>query len=141
MRKFNVKPRIQEFELTLLEKSIGSEMPTILRELLSNYGGLSIFECYYKSPLNKTEWSLDRFLMFDEIHQNTLDYLKEGWGQKMAFAIDPGGWHFCIDLSEKDYGKIWINRWSNFPENEQFMLIAENLDELLRSLKTEDFST
>ena len=52
--------------------------------------------------------------------------------------MDPGGWHFCLSIDEKDYGTIIVNRWTDHSEENQFLKIADNFEEFIDGLITED---
>lgn len=138
MRVFTVLPKVQEFELDLIEKIVEDKIPEIFREYIKRYGGEVILEKYFVDH-SKLEWELSQFNLFKDLYGLTKEFLEEYNRKLIPFAYDPGGWHFCLCLDEgNDYGKIIINRWTDHLPEEQFLVIADSFEEFIDGLKRED---
>ena len=137
MREFKIKSKIQDFELNMLEGIIKNKIPLIVREYIKKYGGTSIYERYFQDKKGLI-WELDQFNRFEDLFGLTKEFLEKYERKLLPFAYDPGGWHFCLSFDDSTYGKIIVNRWTDHLPEEQFLVIADNFDEFINSLKQED---
>ncbi|HLO43054.1 MAG TPA: SMI1/KNR4 family protein [Leadbetterella sp.] len=133
MRQFQIRKRIGEKSLDLLDKLIGFELPFLLRQILINYSGLSIEQDYYIDK-NGNEWILAAFDNFNSIYKLTTEFKDSGWGNKIPFGYDEGGWHFCLSFDEETFGKVLINRWTDHLPEDQFVIIADYFEEFIDGL-------
>ncbi len=62
------------------------------------------------------------------------EFREKDWGDMICFGSDPGGWHYCLDMSTENYGKVYLNRWTDFEGDDQFVRMANNLEEFLAGL-------
>lgn len=137
MREFKVLPKVQDFELNMIEKSIGQEIPLIVRNYIKKYGGDMIAEKYFKDNQG-LQWELSQFNLFKDLYSLTKEFLKEYNRRLFPFAYDPGGWHFCLSFDKETYGKIIINRWTDHLPEDQFLVIADSFEEFIDGLQTEE---
>lgn len=137
MRDFRIKPKVQDFELNMIEEVINDKIPIFVREYIKKYGGNSIYENTFITK-EGMECELSQFNRFDDLYGLTKEFL-DGYQRKLIpFAYDPGGWHFCLSFDEDTYGKIIINRWTDHLPEEQFLVIADSFEEFINGLKTEE---
>lgn len=54
----------------------------------------------------------------------------------IPFANDPGGWNFCIDLNETNYGVIYL--LPNGIEDQSPIFVAQSFDNFISNLSVED---
>jgi hypothetical protein len=138
MREFKVLPKVQDFELNMIEQVIGDKLPSMLRDVIKKYGGSAIAEKYFTDKQG-LEWELSQFNMFKDLYGLTEEFLREYKRKLIPFAYDPGGWHFCLCMDEgKDYGAIIINRWTDHLPQDQFLKIADSFEEFINGLKAEE---
>ena len=137
MREFTVRPKIQDFELNLIEKVFEKPISENVRSFLKKYSGVGIYECFYLDKKGKS-WEISQFHLFNDLYQLSKEFIEKGWGLFLPFAFDPGGWHFCLNMDEKDYGAIFINRWTDHLPEDQFVKIADSFEEFIDGLKRED---
>lgn len=133
MRVFTVLPKVQEFELDLIEKIIEDKIPQIVRDYIKKYGGDMIKERYFFDS-NGLEWELAQFNLFKDLHGLTKEFLEQYQRKLIPFAYDGGGWHFCLSFDTDTYGKIIINRWTDHLPEEQFLVIADSFEEFINGL-------
>lgn len=138
MREFIVLPHIKDFELNLIEDLIDLKLPAIFRCYLKKYGGLSIVEKYFIKN-NQLLGELSQFDYFKDIYDLTSTLMKEFGLKMIPFAHDPGGWNFCLCMDEKkDFGSIYIYKWTDHLPEEQFFKIADSFEEFINGLRSED---
>ena len=137
MRELTLLPKIQDFELNIIEGVIENKIPSLVRDYLKKYGGNMVKEKFYFDT-NGLEWELSQFNMFKDLHGLTKEFLENYHRKLVPFAYDPGGWHFCLSFDEDTYGKIIINRWTDHLPEEQFLVIADSFEEFINGLKTEE---
>ncbi len=137
MRQFNIVDRIQDAEFNFIEKTIEINLPSILKDYLKKYGGMSIYENSF-SEGEAGSFKIGQFLMFDEIINLSKEFIKEYHRKLVPFAYDPGGWHFCLSFDADTYGKIIINRWTDHIPEEQSLVIADSFEEFINGLKRDE---
>lgn len=137
MRKLTLAPRAGKRYLKLLEKEVGNQLPAELIEVIKNYGGLAVLEDKFTDN-NDVEWEIQAFDNIASIIDLTKEFKENSWGSKVPFAFDPGGWHFCLSLDEDTFGKIIVNRWTDYSPEEQFVVIANSFEEFINGLKRSD---
>ena len=134
MRNLTIRPQIQNFEIDMLEKLFQKPIPPGAGPFLQKYAGLSPYERVYIDK-NGESWGLSQFNLFKDIYGLGEEFMKVGWGKYLAFAYDDGGWHFCICMDDKDYGAIYINRWTDHLPHEQFLKIADSFEAFIMALQ------
>lgn len=134
MKELTIAPRAGKRYLQLLEKAIGSNLPESLRGLIVKYAGLAVLENTFWDK-NNTEWELQTFDHVASMVDLTKEFIEKGWGKKLPFAFDPGGWHYCLSFEEESFGKVLVNRWSDHAPEDQFVVIADSLEDFINGLE------
>lgn len=137
MRKLTVKPRIDDNSLDLVESLVNAKFSAYFREFMKVNAGLNHKECIYIDK-EKTLWEVNSYYKFSDMYKLTEEFINAGWPKMVPFAYDPGGWHFCICMEEKDFGSIFINRWTDHLPEDQFLKIAPDFEEFIESLKIDE---
>ena len=108
-------------------------MPDQLVHVLGDYSGSSVVEDTFIEYSGK-DCKLKTFDTFPFIIDLTKEFRESGWGLKVPFAYDPGGWHFCLSFDEDARGKVFVNRWTDHAPEEQFVVIANSFEEFIEGL-------
>ena len=140
MKDLTIAPRAGKRYLVLLEEAIGHPLPKALKDVLLQYAGLSIVENTFIDKESK-DWEVQTFDNVASIISLVKEFKEKGWGEKIPFAYDPGGWHFCLSFDPDTNGKIVVNRWTDHTPEEQFVTIADSLEEFIDGLEPDRFST
>lgn len=133
MRQLTQRPQLGSGNIKLLERIIGQKIPDEISEFLIRHAGLSFYERYYKDK-NGTIWEIQQFCKYKDLNGLTREFKDNGLGYKLAFAFDPGGWHYCMSFDEETRGKILVNRWTDYPPEEQFIVIANSFEDFVYGL-------
>ncbi len=124
---------IQEFE-----NRFNIQLPEYFISFLKKYGGTSTKEVVYsnkfwvnfflpiKSDLNSSILSIKEGQIFN--------YNDNTW---LPFAIDSGGWAFCIALKDEIKGQVWVDKFDSGDEN-PFEFVAQSFESFIDNLQTEE---
>jgi hypothetical protein len=134
MKELTIAPRAGKRYLKLLENAIGGSLPVSLNEVILKYAGLRVLEDTYEDK-SKVLWEIQSFDNVASMVDLTKEFIVKGWGKKLPFAFDPGGWHYCLSFDEDTYGKVIVNRWTDHEDKDQFLVIAESFEEFIEGLK------
>jgi len=134
MKELTIAPRAGKRYLKLLENAIGGSLPVSLNEVILKYAGLRVLEDTYEDK-SKVLWEIQSFDNVTSMVDLTKEFIVKGWGKKLPFAFDPGGWHYCLSFDEDTYGKVIVNRWTDHEDKDQFLVIAESFEEFIEGLK------
>lgn len=134
MKELTIAPRVGTRYLQLLEETIGEPLPNSMKILLLKYSGLEVLENIYIDS-DRTVWEIQTFDYIASMIDLTKEFIENGWGKILPFAYDPGGWHYCLSFELDTYGKILVNRWTDYPPEEQFLVIANTLESFVNSLE------
>lgn len=127
---------VSDNEFLSFENLINFKLPSDAKEFIRNHQGSKVKEILFYDK--KTElWVINAFFLFSEAVKLFFEFLNSYQRRMLPFGYDPGGWHFCICLEEKDFGAIYINRWTDYLPSEQFVKIADNLKEFVQGLQEE----
>ncbi|MNR56192.1 hypothetical protein D3C85_1767220 [compost metagenome] len=65
------------------------------------------------------------------------EFKEEGLGKKLPFAIDNGGWAFCISFDEKSMDKILLYQMEMElkTKDDAFELVANSFEEFINGLQ------
>ena len=138
MRKLTLYPRMGDSNMKHIESIIGLPLSENFKKFLKENGGLSHYERYFTDKV-QTNWEVKKYLTYTELFKLTEEFLKEYNRKLIPFAYDGGGWHFCLCMDEGvDYGKIIVNRWTDYLPEEQFLVISNSFEEFINGLKRED---
>jgi hypothetical protein len=134
MKEFTIRPRMGNKQFQLLEKIVNGSFPTYFKSFMIRYAGLSLEEdCYW--DINRKPWIIAAFDDFKSMYDLTKEFSEKGWGLKVPFAYDQGGWHFCLSFDGNTYGKVIINRWTDHSPEDQFLVIADNFEDFISGLQ------
>ena len=135
----NSKPvLISNDDILELESKYNIQIPKYFISFIENYGGTSTKEIVY----NDRFW-VNFFLPIKSDINSSILSIKEGqifnyndntW---LPFAIDSGGWAFCIALKEEIKGQVWIDKFDSGDEN-PFEFVAPTFESFIDNLKTEE---
>ncbi len=134
MRRFRVRPRFGAKNFEIIESLINGKFTDGFRDIMREYAGLSVYENYFVDRSGR-DWELAAFDNFTSIFKLTKEFREGGWGLKVPFAYDPGGWHFCLSFDEDTYGKIIVNRWTDHAPEDQFIVIADCFEDFINGLQ------
>jgi hypothetical protein len=134
MKELTIAPRAGKRYMKLLENAIGGSLPVSLNEVILKYAGLRVLEDTYEDK-SKVLWEIQSFDNVASMVDLTKEFIVKGWGKKLPFAFDPGGWHYCLSFDQDTYGKVIVNRWTDHEDKDQFLVIAESFEEFIEGLK------
>ena len=134
MKKLRVKPRLGSGNIKLIERAIEHQLPENFKEFMVSNAGLSHYECIYTDKENR-KWEVSQYNQYKDLIGLAREFKKNGWGIKVSFAYDPGGWHYCLSFDEDTFGKIMVNRWTDHSPEDQFLIIADNFEDFINGLE------
>lgn len=123
-----------EKQFQLIEKILNTSLPKLFKSFMTKYAGLSIEEDCYRGTDDKL-WIIASFDDFKSMYSLTREFKEKGWGFKVPFAYDEGGWHFCLSFDDASEGKIIVNRWTDHSPDDQFVIIADNFEIFIQGLQ------
>jgi cell wall assembly regulator SMI1 len=135
----NSKPKdVDDSDVKEVESTFNIQFPEYFLSFLQKYGGTSTKEVVYSDsfwvnyflPLN-SDISASIVSLLEGYRTN---YNQNNW---IPFAIDSGGWSFCIALKEDIKGQIWIDKFDSGDEN-PFEFVANSFEEFINGLRTEE---
>ena len=135
IRELTIAPRVGTYYWKLIEDALGTSLNPSFKKLLARCAGLRINENIYEDKEGRI-WSLDQFVKPSVMANLTIEFLECGYGRKMPFAYN-NSWHLCLSFDKESYGKIIVNRWTDHPPEEQFLIIANSLEEFINELRVE----
>ncbi len=134
MREFNIISKFDDACARSMERLIGNKLEDNFKHFMSLYSGHSIYEQYFKDR-NSQEWILAAIDNFTSIFKLTKEFKNSGWGNKIPFGYDEGGWHYCLSFDKETYGKVLVNRWTDHSPKEQFLIIADSFEDFINGLE------
>jgi hypothetical protein len=137
LRKLTIRPRIGTGDFKLIQRDFTNAIPENLKAVLREYAGLAVEENTFTDKKSRL-WILQSFQNTADLHKLPKEFLDAKWGQWIPFAYDPGGWHFCLSMSDDDYNSVYINRWTDHKPEDQFIKIADSFEEFIDGLRRED---
>ncbi|NOQ75681.1 MAG: hypothetical protein GQ574_26980 [Crocinitomix sp.] len=130
--------KINESDLKGFETQYGIKLPKSFKDFyLEHNGGIPSLR-YYKDQRIAAFTSIKygresgRTGIIMEVHQLG-DLLPEGY---IPFAFDSGGWNFCINTNDIDYGHIYI--LPNGVVDNKPIFLSESFESFIGGLKAED---
>lgn len=138
MKKLSIQPRLNEGQVNFLETVLENPFPDEFKEFIKVYSDTSTlentFKClhkYYKVSMFCTER-----MIYDFIN----DLKREGFEKKIPFAVDDGGWFYCLSVKEdSSFGKVYLFQMEMPYENEEqaFEFVADSFEEFIDGLQPE----
>ena len=123
-----------EKQFQLIERIVNGVFPAMFKTFMTKYAGLSIEEDCYRGANNKL-WIIAAFDDFKSMYDLTKEFKEKGWGLKVPFAYDEGGWHYCLSFDSDTTGKIIVNRWTDHSAENQFVIIADSFEKFVQGLQ------
>jgi len=111
----------------MLERLIGHSFSDNFKTFMTENAGLSHYENMFTDSRG-VDWEVQTYNQFKDLYGLTEEFKNHGWGLKVPFAFDPGGWHYCLSFDNDSYGKIIVNRWTDHSPEEQFLIIADSFE-------------
>jgi hypothetical protein len=134
MKKLTVRPRLGNGNIKLLEQLVGHSFSDDFKHFMMENAGLSHYENIFIDK-NEQQWEVSQYNQFKDLYGLTKEFKENGWGLKVPFAYDPGGWHYCLSFDADTYGKIIVNRWTDHAPEDQFLIIADSFDSFIDALQ------
>lgn len=92
------------------------------------------YKSYYLSFFAPIKYGDAKFTIESLIKNlNEVGLLPQGY---LPFANDSGGWYFCLDLNETNYGSVYVIR--NDMADESPVFVAPSFKEFIENLSIED---
>ncbi len=133
LAKLSIAPRAGKRSFEYLEEMSGFELSENFVKFMTKYAGLSVNERFY-NDINNIKWELQSFDNILTSAKLAKEFKENGWGLKLPFAFDPGGWHYCISYEEATSMKILVNRWTDHLPEDQFIVIANSFEDFINGL-------
>jgi len=125
-------------EINRICKDFNIEIPQYFISFIKEYGGASTDEFIYNE-----KFLVNFFLPLQSDKNSSIckgvQVYKQRYGvlEWIPFAIDNGGWTFCIALKENIKNQIWIDRYIS-GDLPIFDYVAPSFGDFINALKTED---
>ena len=137
MKKLSIQPKLNENQINFLEGVLGVPFPKQFKEFITIYCDTATYENTYtqSNKLYKVSMFCTYRMIFDFIN----DLKRDGFEKRIPFAVDDGGWVYCISMNESRYGKVYLFQlempYEN--ENEAFEFVANSFEEFINGLQAE----
>lgn len=134
MKKLTVRSRLGTGNIKLLEKVIGQTFSENFKNFMMENSGLSHYENIFIDK-NGQSWEVSQYNQFKDLYGLSKEFKEKGFGLKIPFAYDPGGWHYCLSFDKDSKGKIIVNRWTDHEGESQFIEIADSFESFIDGLE------
>lgn len=134
--RLSIAPRAGKRSFEYLEEMSGFKLSENFVKFMTKYAGLEVVERFY-TDLDNNIWELQSFDDILSSAKLSKEFKENGWGLKLPFAYDPGGWHYCISYEEETYNKVIVNRWTDHLPEDQFKVIANSFEDFINGLFVE----
>jgi len=140
---------ITDDEVKKIESKLGFSLPHYYVEFMKIYANSSVYENTFNSK-NGKKFILASFCTYSMIEARVDEYFEEveledenlfkNIGLQLPFAIDGGGYRFCISLNEKTFGQIFflMEELLSIDEQSAHVFLANSLEEFIDALQPED---
>jgi len=136
MRKLTLRARLDNRDIDHLEKLTGLTFPDGFKKVLLRCADSAVLENTFYDPNNKG-WHIASFWNYEGIYGLTKEFREMGFGSKIAFAHDRGGWSYCLSLDPEDYNAVYVYRFTDQVPEEAFLKIADSFEEFIDRLEPE----
>ena len=137
MRELTVKSELNTGQILFLERELGRKFPDFFVEFIRRYAGKSVVENTYYNIHKK--YSLNSFCSYRMLFDNIKMFKDEKFsGIWIPFAIDNGGWIYCICLSEPKEGGIFLYQMEMPYKNEEkaFEFVSDSFEKFINGLQS-----
>ena len=113
------------------------DIPGYFIEFFIRYEG-----CRVKENTFQDKYTLTRFLNLSSDRNASIEKIFSTYVEEecvkhwLPFAIDPGGWVFCLSLEQNTYGQVFVDRFDLGEEN-SFAFVAPSLEAFIDGLYSE----
>lgn len=130
--------RLTSLELEKFQDDFGIVLPNFFIDFFLKYEGTEVKEDTFKN-----QFQINRFLNFESkrnasfvsIYKTYVDeFSVKTW---IPFAIDSGGWVFVLSILERDFGKVYIDKFDSGNEN-SFELLSPSFQDFMDGLEAMD---
>lgn len=131
-------------EILAFEKEMQIEFPSILRQVLLKYEGCATKEYIYfrKGDHSNKFDAVSQFLFLRDSNGGgaSIEAIYKGhqfYGIRgfIPFAIDAGGWDYCVSIKTETFGQIWVDEF-DAGEEDPFRFVASSMEELIGGMIT-----
>ncbi|MFC4478394.1 SMI1/KNR4 family protein [Flavobacterium chungangensis] len=138
MRKLTLGDRFLPHQHIRIENEVGIKISDNIKDFISEYADLSVKENKFINNDGKL-FEISQFITYRMMYDFIKEFKEEGLGKKLPFAIDNGGWIFCISFDEESMDKILLYQmemeWET--KNDAFELVANSFEEFINGLREE----
>lgn len=140
---------ITDAEFNKIKSKLEISLPQNYIDLMKEYADSSVYENTFYDK-NQKKYGLASFCTFSMIDARTDEYLEEkslddenlykNIGLQLPFAIDGGGYRFCLSLDKKTYGKVFflMEELLSIDEKDAFVFLADSLEDFIDGLQSEE---
>jgi hypothetical protein len=136
IRELNKIPQIDDYSISMIEALVNEKLPEYFKIFLKVNAGFSHYECIFIAK-DKVSWEVNSYMIFSGIYKVAEEILSALNRRMVPFAIDGGGWHYCLSV-EDDKNSVYVNRWTDHLPEDQLLKIADSFEEFIDGLKRED---
>jgi hypothetical protein len=139
MKKLTLRRRMNDGQIDFLETTANIKFPDSLIEVFKAYSGFSVEECWIKGQDGQIH-SLSSFCDYRLIYDLTIEFKALNLGVKVPFAVNAGGWQYCLSLGDEYHGQVLLHRFSMEwdTKEEAFEKITDSLEEFIDGLSAEE---
>ena len=139
MRVLTKKKRIDENQIDFLQSILGKEFPKYMIEFLKEYVEAAVVEDRFTNNRNKVFY-ISMICTYRMIYDYIQEFKSENFGQFIPFAVDDGGYIFCLSLNEKNFGNVLLYQTDigYESETEAFVLVADTFEEFINGLESRE---
>lgn len=138
MRKLTLNDRFLPHQFRRIENEVGIKIPDNIKDFISEYADLSVKENKYINSDGKL-FEISQFITYKMMYDFVKEFKEQGLGKKLPFAIDNGGWVFCISFDDESIDKILLYQmeieWKT--KKDAFELVANSLEDFINDLQEE----
>jgi SMI1-KNR4 cell-wall len=139
MRVLTKKKQLNDGQIEFLQNILGKEFPNYMIEFLKEYAETAVEESRFTNNKNKAFY-ISMFCTNRMIYDYIKELQSENFGQFIPFAVDDGGYVFCLSLNEKNFGNVLLYQTDNGYESEAeaFVLVADTFEEFINGLESRE---
>ncbi|WP_433829507.1 SMI1/KNR4 family protein [Flavobacterium anhuiense] len=138
MRKLTLSDRFLPHQYIRIETEIGIKIPHNIKDFISEYADLSVKENKFINKDGKL-FEISQFITYSMMYDFIKEFKEEDLGKKLPFAIDNGGWIFCISFDEKSMNQVLLYQmemeWKT--KEDAFEFVANGFEEFINGLQEE----
>lgn len=138
MRKLTLNDRFLPHQFRRIENEVGIKISDNIKDFISEYADLSVKENKYINSDGKL-FEISQFITYKMMYDFVKEFKEQGLGKKLPFAIDNGGWVFCISFDDESIDKILLYQmeieWKT--KKDAFELVANSLEDFINDLQEE----